>query len=60
MVSWRGMKRGEWGMNSSTCHVHTPPCGKKKIKNIESIGPLTRYISPGYGAHGIMEGYEER
>ena len=31
-----------------------------EFKKIESIGQLTRYISPGYGAHGVMEGYEER
>ena len=32
--------------------------GKYK-ENIQSIRPLTRYISPGYGGHGVMEGYEE-
>ena len=28
-------------------------------ENIESIGPLTGYVSPGYGADGVIEGQEQ-
>ena len=30
------------------------------IVKLESIGPLTCYICPGDGGHGVMEGYGER
>ena len=41
-------------------HVHHHEIKKYKCKeNIESIGPLTDYVSPRYGGHGVMEGYEE-
>ena len=29
------------------------------MDKLESIGPLTSYVSPGYGGHGVMKGYEE-
>ena len=29
------------------------------MEKLESIGPLTRYVVPGYGRHGVKEGYEE-
>ena len=32
-------------------------CMSKETR--ESIRPLTDYVSPGYGGHGVMEGYEE-
>ena len=54
------MKRHKWTINNNTCHVHTMRQKKGKCnENIESIRPLTRYISPRYGGHGVMEGYEE-
>ena len=66
MVSSRGMKRCGSAMNSNTCHVLTQY--KVRVRYIyiymymvklESIGPLTYYICPGYGAYVVMEGYEQ-
>ena len=44
-----------------SCHMYTDHEVKKdKCKeNIESIGPLTAYVSRGYGGYGVMKGYEE-
>ena len=28
------------------------------MDKLESVGPLTGYVSRGYGAHGVMEGYQ--
>ena len=48
-------------MNSSTCNVHThfEMRVSMYMDKLESIGPLTCYVSPGYGAHGVMEGHEQ-
>ena len=29
------------------------------MDKLESIRPLTDYVSPRYGGYGVMEGYEE-
>ena len=63
-MSRRGKNRQGSAINSSTCHVYKPSYEiKEKMckENIESIGPLTRYniISPRYGGHGVMDGYEK-
>ena len=50
-------------MNSSRCDVHTHFEMRVimyiYMDKLESIGPLTSYVSQGYGAHGVMEGQEQ-
>ena len=44
-------------------YIHTINYKKDKcmyMDKLESIRPLASYVSPGYGGHDVMEGYEER
>ena len=40
-------------------HIHTIKHKKYIDKEKESSESLTSYVSPGYGGHGVMEGYNE-
>ena len=54
------MRQG-WAIKSCANHAHTYHKVLKNIytKKTESSESLTRYVSPGYGGHVVMEGYNE-
>ena len=54
------MKRGEWGMNSSRCDVHTHFVNIVHVhRQIREYRTTHHLCCPGDGGHGVMEGYEE-
>ena len=60
-MSLMDINRHGLAVNSSTCRMYTYNEVKKGKceENIESIGPLTAYVSSGDGGYGVMKGYEE-
>ena len=52
-----GYEETRVGNKNCTSYINITMKGmSKEIK--ESIQPLTDYVGPAYGAHGVIEGYE--